>query len=166
MIPSRLMGKHPLMIRFPFPFRYYYKHKVFEIVPNKRLVYKFGSRAYNWRKQELERPGAPRVPCPAQVVPPQQLVLQQSLTKSFPRVAVGLHGDVGNAFVCSNLARSMRWLSFPIENWADFAHARFTHQHVGTHSACLKTNRRRMLKSCAPTWHPGYLHIRSWMQTR
>merc|ERR1719270_2406127 len=24
--------------------RYYYKHKVFEIVPNKRLVYKFGSR--------------------------------------------------------------------------------------------------------------------------
>ena len=40
---------------------------MFEIVPNKRLVYKFGSRAYNWRKQELERPGAPRVPCPAQV---------------------------------------------------------------------------------------------------
>jgi len=46
--------------------RYYYKHKVFEIVPNKRLVYKFGSRAYNWRNQELEKPGAPRVPCPAQ----------------------------------------------------------------------------------------------------
>lgn len=59
--------------------RYYYKHKVFEIVPNKRLVYKFGSRAYNWRNQELEKPGAPRVPCPAQVS-----ILLAAAVLSFP----------------------------------------------------------------------------------
>ena len=93
------------LIRFPLISRYYYKHKVFEIVPNKRLVYKFGSRAYNWRKQELERPGAPRVPCPAQV---RQLAFQRTFDVSLPRVAGGPHGDVENAFVCSNLARSMR----------------------------------------------------------
>ena len=45
---------------------------------------------------------------------------------------------------------------FSIEN-CDLV--RFTHQHVGTHSACLKTNRRRMQKSCALTWHPGNLYI-------
>ena len=29
--------------------RYYYKYKIFEIAPNKRLVYKFGSRATGWK---------------------------------------------------------------------------------------------------------------------
>ena len=44
---------------------------MFEVVLNKRLVYKFGCHAYNWRKSELEKPGAPRVPCVNQVIKKQ-----------------------------------------------------------------------------------------------
>ena len=41
--------------------RYYYKYNIFEIVPHKRLVYKFGSRATNWKPAPVGagRPGEP-----------------------------------------------------------------------------------------------------------
>ena len=58
-------------------------------------------------------------------------------------------------------------------------HVRFTHQHVGTHSACPKTNPRRMQKSCALILPPGivilimdvditmpYFSLRSQLQPR